>query len=401
MTSRLTAKRENDSLVISGLNEVNIEESWTISSFKDDYFFVRKEGVSSKNSLNVSYSNSESFIDLLIGLSYRKWSGGIQIDTGFGRKKLYFRSGELIFASSDLIDDRLGEVSYRRGVITLDELTESATKVTRTLKFGQVLVRSGVMTDFQLLKALKEQIIHIVRSIFVIGHIYYELDVEMKAPGEVVFTEGTSYILEYAYGYGSMYRNFISSLKPTSLIMIANVSRAKEGTFLYDLTEIIGTKITVEEFCIKSKLQRTNILAALMELVIKGICIVEGSGLNTSANNPQTANLEKYIRVYETALKLALKAFDEERKAFPVQAIHEVAETYNSENSMFHLDSIGNLSAESKSGIYSMAANVRGYSEYFEIRCKNLIAFLLQITGDHLGEEIVKQIKAAIKEDYP
>ncbi len=70
----------------------------------------------------------------------RRWSGSVSVEDEWGQKKLYFRDGELVFARSNAMDHRLGEVMYRQGLISLDELTESAVQVTRTLKFGQVLL---------------------------------------------------------------------------------------------------------------------------------------------------------------------------------------------------------------------------------------------------------------------
>ncbi len=202
MPQDLKVVREKDSLLISGLKDALIEESWSVASFKEEFLFARKDGLSSADISGACFSSVDGLIDFLSGIHFRRWDGGIHIDTGYGRKKLFFRDGELVLAASDLIDDRLGEVSYRGGLITLDELTESATKVSRKMKFGQVLVRSKVFTDFQLWNALKEQIRQIVKSLFMVETIYFELDASLRSPFEVIFSEGALGVLESCYGYG-------------------------------------------------------------------------------------------------------------------------------------------------------------------------------------------------------
>lgn len=397
----LKATRDKDSLVISGLKNALIEENWSVASFKEEYLFARKDGLSNAEISGACYSTVDGFIDFLSGIHFRRWDGGIHVDTGSGRKKLYFREGELVFASSDLIDDRLGEVCYRRGIITLDQLTDSATKVTRTLKFGQVLVRSKIMTDFELWNALKEQIKDIVKSLFMVESLYFEMDANLRAPAEVVFSEGTAALLEACYGYGSMYRSFASTLKPNSTIRLDNPERAAKGTFLGDLISIIGRKTTVDEFTKQSKLQKINIIASLMDLVNRGICVIEDMRQRSfDERHPKLLAVRKLLKAYEISLKVSLKAFDEARAPFPLKEFHSLVDSFNAEMPVFYLDSSGNISSESLYSIFSQCAYIKGRSEFFEVRIKSLIEFLLQVTRDHLSDAVIKQIRESIKEYY-
>jgi len=400
MNNQLKAKRDKDSLVISGLKNALLEENWSVASFKEDYLFARKDGVS-KDISGACYSTVDSFIDFLSGIHFRRWDGAIHIETGFGRKKLFFREGELVFASSDLIDDRLGEVAYRLGLITLDQLMESATKVSRTQKFGQVLVRSKLMTDYELWNALKEQIRHIAKSLFMVDTLYFELDSTLRGPAEVVFAEGTLPMLESCYGYGSMYRSFAETVKPSSWIRLVNPERAEKGTFLSDLIAIIGRRTTVAEFANQSKLQQTNILAALMDLVNRGVCIVEDTRQRTfDERHPKLFVVRKYVKAYEIALKSSLKAFEDEHDKFPLEGFQQLVESFNTDMPVFFLDSSGNLSAETVFSIYTQSAHIKGRSDYFEVRIKSLIEFLLQVTRDHLSDVVVNKIRESIRDYY-
>ncbi len=398
MINDLKVVREKDSLVISGLDEAGIEETWSVASFKEEFLFARKHGQTSTHITGACFSSVDGLIDFLSGVHFRRWDGGIHVDTGYGRKKLYFRNGELVFAASDLIDDRLGEVSYRQGLITLDELTESATKVSRRIKFGQVLVRSNVFTDFQLWNALKEQIRQIVKSLFMVESVYFELDSSLRVPFELIFSEGTSNVLESCYGYGSMFRSFVATLKDTSTIRVLN-SDQNEG-FLGDLIEIIGKKSLVTDFINQSKLQQPYTLAALMELVNRGICAIEDTKQRTvDENHPKLSLVRKYLKAYEVGLKIAIAAFESEKESFPVADFRALVDSFNQDMPVFYLDASANISTDSVNSIYSQCFYIKGRSEFFEVRLKSLVEFLIQVTGDHLTDAVVKQIRDSIR-DY-
>src|SRR4051812_46900333 len=61
----------------------------------------------------------ELFKDFLIGLHHAGWTGLVSADTGYGLKKVYFARGQLVFAGSNVMDDRLGEVIFRESRISL------------------------------------------------------------------------------------------------------------------------------------------------------------------------------------------------------------------------------------------------------------------------------------------
>src|SRR5690606_26109535 len=99
-------------------------------------------------------------------------------------------NGDIVFAASNVIDDRLGEVIYRQAKITLDELTTSAALVSKKQKFGQVLLNNRVFTNRHLWDALKCQVAEIIRSVFMVSDVYVELkEGKGLAPTEVIFED--------------------------------------------------------------------------------------------------------------------------------------------------------------------------------------------------------------------
>jgi hypothetical protein len=231
--------------------------------------------------------------------------------------------------------------------------------------------------------------------------LYFELDSSLRGPAEVVFSEGTLPMLESCYGYGSMYRSFAGTLKPGSWVRLINPERAETGTFLGDLISIIGRRTSVEEFSTQSKLQQTNIIAALMDLVNRGICVVEDTKQRTfDERHPKLFVVRKLLKAYETALKVSLKAFEDVKESLPLKEFQALVDSFNAEMPVFYLDPSGNISAESLYSIFSQCAHIKGRSEFFEVRIKSLIEFLLQVTRDHLTDAAIKQIRDSIRDYY-
>ncbi|MBI2601559.1 MAG: DUF4388 domain-containing protein [Deltaproteobacteria bacterium] len=402
MGKNLTAVRDRNGLVISGFSQpIGEREAWQVSSFNEDFLLAKKAAASTDTVMGASFCSTDVFADFLLGMHLRKWSGAVVIDSGYGEKRLYLRDGELVFATSDLFDDRLGEIAYRKGMITLDQLTESAAKVTRGLRFGQVSVRSGIFTDFELWLALKEQVKEILKSVFMVDSVYFELGAGRHESSEVIFSEGAASLVESCYGYGAMFRSFVETLKPTSWVTMQNPARAEEGTFLGDLIAIIGRRISVKDFINQSKLQRPYILSALMDLVNRGVCLIEEAKVRTfDEYGPKLFAIRKLVKAYEIAVKIAQKAFEDESMLFPIADLRSLVSSFNIDMPVFFLDPSGNISPESTYSIYSQCSFVKGRYEFFEIRIKSLIEFLVQVTGDHLSDAVVRQIRSSIREYY-
>ena len=116
--------------------------------------------------IDVGRNSLQVFGHLLQGLIRDRWSGTITANTAEWKKRIYLDQGRFCFATSTLMDDRLGEVLYRRDLLTIDQLAELAMQVTPTDKFGQVLRKHGIMSSSQLWHALQTQVISTIKSLF-------------------------------------------------------------------------------------------------------------------------------------------------------------------------------------------------------------------------------------------
>lgn len=82
-------------------------------------------------------------------------------------KRVHLRGGNVVFASSSLVDDRLAEILLARGSIdraTFDDASEECIRDRK--KFGRVLVDRGILSAHDVYAAVTEQVETILLSLF-------------------------------------------------------------------------------------------------------------------------------------------------------------------------------------------------------------------------------------------
>ena len=102
-------------------------------------------------------------------LSEDRKSGDLQVRSGKTVKTVFFDHGRIVFAASNLKKDRLGEALIALGRITDEEFTRASALMddgTHRRRFGEALVRSGVMDKNELGHSVARQVKVIVLSLF-------------------------------------------------------------------------------------------------------------------------------------------------------------------------------------------------------------------------------------------
>lgn len=109
--------------------------------------------------------------ETLIRLSAERKSGDLEVRSGTITKTVYFDHGRIVFAASNLRRDRLGESLVALGSITDEEFERASTLMRRerTRRFGEALVRAGVMDTSELGRSVARQVSRIVISLFRLG----------------------------------------------------------------------------------------------------------------------------------------------------------------------------------------------------------------------------------------
>ena len=93
-----------------------------------------------------------------------RFTGEIKFNFDGYKKSVFFQGGEITHCSSNLLDDRLGDVVYRDGKLGLDLFCELAGKVSEKVRFGDLLIQNNVFTLVELWDALNSQSKAILQS---------------------------------------------------------------------------------------------------------------------------------------------------------------------------------------------------------------------------------------------
>lgn len=110
-----------------------------------------------------------SLADVLQMLHATGKSGFLLVEAGDCAKCVYLHSGEVVFASSNQLVDRLGETLVRTGALDAEEHRKASAAYSPTLQFGRFLVERGLLSPRKLWEAVKGQVEDIVRSLFAFG----------------------------------------------------------------------------------------------------------------------------------------------------------------------------------------------------------------------------------------
>ncbi len=125
--------------------------------------------------------------DILIGIQRSGCTGVLGITNGSAVKKVFIKNGDIVFATSNRKDERLGEILVKKGRITLTEYYNASTLMVKSgQKMGKVLVELNLLKPKELFQALNEQIEEIIMSLFDINEGTFEFKEEQLAAEELV-----------------------------------------------------------------------------------------------------------------------------------------------------------------------------------------------------------------------
>src|SRR5437867_4362627 len=104
--------------------------------------------------------------EILQHLRLSKATGVLTVAHGGAKKSLYVKGGRVVFASSNLPNDRLGELLLREGKITVEEYEASIKAISKGKRQGKALVEMGALSPKDLWAGVQVQVKEIVYSVF-------------------------------------------------------------------------------------------------------------------------------------------------------------------------------------------------------------------------------------------
>ena len=189
-------------------------------------------------------------------------------------KKVLFRKGDIVFATSTLPDDRLGAFLVANGRIDRKMFGE-ATMVSEkeNKKFGRVLVEKGVLTSRELYEAVRDQVEFIVMSLFTYTKGSFAFVArEIPAADNFKLPHQTSfYILEGVRMSDEIQAPLERVQKRDAIFRRAPNAATQQAGMDKDVLGLLDGRRTVGEVITASAWSEANTVLALARLLQNGI----------------------------------------------------------------------------------------------------------------------------------
>lgn len=140
--------------------------------------------------MSIALSGKISFtplVDVLEQLRQRKATGTLTVSSGDVKKCIFFKIGQIVFATSTSSQDRLGEILVKTGKLKQENLeyaTQLYKKNAGIKKLGAILVENGLIASKELFGGLKDQVKDIIFSLFLLDDGDYQF--EDSFPSDII-----------------------------------------------------------------------------------------------------------------------------------------------------------------------------------------------------------------------
>jgi len=111
--------------------------------------------------------SSTAFPGLIYSIMRQRETGVLTLTGDAAEKSVYIKDGRPVFATSNDRDDRLGQILFKAGLVSLEGLMEALEQSLRERKrLGTVLVQGGLIQPHDLVEGVMTQVRNIVCGLF-------------------------------------------------------------------------------------------------------------------------------------------------------------------------------------------------------------------------------------------
>lgn len=226
------------------------------------------------------HGSIESFgiADLFSLLNMSRRNGLLLLIADPAQKTVYFRRGEIVFAGSNLPEERLGQVLYRTGKLSREALEEAEKHVEPGQRFGAMLLERKLIDSSALLWGVKYQIEEIIYSVFRLSHgSFFFFDGDFAQNDLAQFSIDTNNVLMEGYQrvdelglIGEHIRGHGTVLRPTG-----SKAEAKLPDRLVRVLALVDGRSTVEDIVRATGWGEFNTFKVLYKLLKAGVVEVQ------------------------------------------------------------------------------------------------------------------------------
>ncbi|HVY45258.1 MAG TPA: DUF4388 domain-containing protein [Minicystis sp.] len=107
--------------------------------------------------------------DIVALVGHAGWKGELVVFDGATARSIFFDHGNVIGAQSSVEGERLGEVLYRYGALTQEQVATASKAVTPEVRFGEATVKLGFLSREKLFQLMSRQTEEIVYAVLLVG----------------------------------------------------------------------------------------------------------------------------------------------------------------------------------------------------------------------------------------
>lgn len=239
-----------------------------------------------------------SLPDVLEFLRSSRKTGVISFKQDRVRKSLYIKDGNVVFATSNVKEERLGELLLSWSVITREQYEQSVAMLGPKRRQGKILVEMGAISPKLLWQSVQDQIRHIVYSLFNWDRgMFYFSQGDLPSKENITADVGiTELIVEGIRRIDNT--NAILKKFPSRDIVVAGTDTIQKNPvrlepFEKHILELVDGTRTVQEVCSDSEIGETETFRVLYMLLSIGALKVKGKRMETQGDPPKEFSQEE------------------------------------------------------------------------------------------------------------
>lgn len=289
--------------------------------------------------LSIQGSLSEASLPELLASISRSRETGVLNFHDMGRwKAIYFKDGKIVFATSNVQDDRLGEFLLKEGKITVRQFLEASKLIKPGKRLGAVLVEQNILSPDELFMAINQHVLEIVYSLFdwsrgeyefVMKDLTAEGPVSLDLSTEKVILEGIRRLRDFTRVYagtGSVDTVLRQSDAADSLVYKLELDEDES-----QILSLVNGRLSVEQILSMSYRSNFETLRILYGMVAAGV-LVRGATESPSRLVEMEYELEEivdyYNRNFGAVCAYLQRKLGEQASEFADNTVAQVAELF-------------------------------------------------------------------------
>lgn len=242
--------------------------------------------------------------EILDFLSTMAKTGVLLLRNGNVTKTLHFKRGIVVFATSNIPDERFGEMLLREGKITSDQFIEASKQITRGKRLGKILVEMQALSPKDLWNEVRHQVQEIAYSVLSWDSGTFQFFEGEERTGENITTSLTvqEILLEGLRRIKN--KDLLEKVFPSKEIVFERVVPANRPTNLHfeeyekHVFRLVDSERTVQEICDLSEIGEFETLKTLYIFFSIGFLHVKKRKDRFAEEQKELAESRQLIRSY-------------------------------------------------------------------------------------------------------